>query len=202
MILGRAEEGRRAREDECAQQRDPIASGKNPPLDRKPFHSLTSLRLLSWHLNFEDQVENYHTLFEYGCLNNRLTCWTGNNGAYGIVSMKLGVYENMVAAGTASKFDICGSSILHPTWLGSVLTSIPACFIVVLPFDGRIWHTLSYYLSVGYCGEDMGNLNVHQIQSCYNKRRKVGARHLELQEMRNIPLYMSFGAEKRNANVE
>ncbi|OMO85039.1 hypothetical protein COLO4_21774 [Corchorus olitorius] len=48
-----------------------------------------------------------------------LTCWTGNNGAYGIVNLKLGVYGNMVAARTVSKSDTCGFSILHPTWLGS-----------------------------------------------------------------------------------
>ncbi|OMO60057.1 Heterodisulfide reductase, subunit C [Corchorus olitorius] len=73
----------------------------------------------------------------HDCVLCMLTCWTGNNGAFGIVNLKLGVYENLVAAGTASKFDICGSSILHPTWLGSILTSIPACFNVVLPFDGE-----------------------------------------------------------------
>ncbi|OMP05485.1 hypothetical protein COLO4_08822 [Corchorus olitorius] len=67
-----------------------------------------------------------------------LTCWTGNDGAYGIVNLKLGVYGNMVAARTVSKSDTCESSILHPTWLGSALTSILVCFIVVLPLNGEL----------------------------------------------------------------
>ncbi|OMP05484.1 hypothetical protein COLO4_08821 [Corchorus olitorius] len=78
-----------------------------------------------------------------------LTCWTGNDGAYGIVNLKLGVYGNMVVARTVSKSYTCGSSILHPTWLGSALTSIHVCFIVVLPLEAPLtltvlnaWETL------------------------------------------------------------
>ncbi|OMP11510.1 disease resistance protein RPM1-like protein [Corchorus olitorius] len=93
----------------------------------------------------------------YDCVLCMLIYWTENNGAYGIVNLKLGVYEDMAAVGDSKvhvfinslppscqvqelsplKSGTCGSLILYPTWLGSVLILVHVCFIVVLPLDGE-----------------------------------------------------------------